>query len=60
MKRKRTPIAPTITLEHAKSGGSKGVKSARIADALSAIFRAPPDTVHVDRPGARVVRGTRY
>jgi hypothetical protein len=58
--KKPRKVAPTITLEHAKSGGSKGVKSARIADALSAIFKAPPDTVHVDRPGARVVRGRRY
>lgn len=42
------------------TGGAKAHKSARIADAFAAVFRAPSDTTHVDRPGARVVRGSRY
>jgi hypothetical protein len=58
--KKPRKVAPTITLDHAKSGGAKANRSGRIAGAVAAIFRAPPDTVHVDRPGARVVRGTRY
>lgn len=32
----------------------------RIGDAFSAIFGDPTDATHVDRPGARVVRGRRY
>ena len=37
-----------------------GTRTKRVGDAFAAVFRPPPDTVHVDRPGARVVRGTRY
>lgn len=37
-----------------------GTRTKRVADAFADVFRAPPDFVHVDRPGARVVRGRRY
>lgn len=37
-----------------------GNKAKRTADAFADVFRAPPDYVHIDRPGARVVRGGRY
>ena len=53
-----------IPQESRKAGGKKAgaaqSKTARVADAFAQVFRSPPDTVHVDRPGARVVRGTRY
>lgn len=35
-------------------------RTARVQRVLASIFRPPPDTIHVDRPGARVVRGGRY
>ncbi len=57
MKDKR---AVNIPQESRKAGGAKANRSGRIADAFAQVFRAPPDTVHVDRPGARVVRGSRY
>ena len=41
-------------------GGGKSGKTTRIAQAFDAVFRPAPDYVHVDTPGARVVRGSRY
>lgn len=35
-------------------------KANRLDNAFAAVFREPADTTHVDRPGARVVRGRRY
>lgn len=53
-----------IPQESRKAGGKKAgaaqSKTARVADAFAQVFREPPDTVHVDRKGARVVRGGRY
>ena len=53
-----------IPQESRSQGGKMAValarKRDRIADAFASVFREPPDTVHVDRKGARVVRGGRY
>lgn len=53
-----------IPQESRSQGGKMAValarKRDRIADAFAEVFPSPPDTVHVDRPGARVVRGGRY
>ena len=43
----------------AKSAAA-GLKTNRLARAFDAVFPEPPDTTHVDRPGARLVRGERY
>ncbi|MCC6378741.1 MAG: hypothetical protein IT519_08000 [Burkholderiales bacterium] len=43
-----------------KIGGGKADKTARIAQAFGAVFKVEPDYVHVDTPGARIVRGSRY
>lgn len=42
------------------SGKSTIAARPRIAQAFDAVFRPAPDYVHVDTPGARVVRGSRY
>ena len=44
----------------AARSGQRVYKASRIADAFAEVFRVPADTTHVDRPGARVVRGRRY
>ena len=51
-------IAKAATMRRALS--KAGSRTKRVGDAFAQVFRAPLDTVHVDRPGARVVRGTRY
>jgi hypothetical protein len=51
-------IAKAATMRAALS--KAGTRTKRVADAFASVFPAPPDTVHVDRPGARVVRGGRY
>lgn len=43
-----------------KTLSKAGSRTKRVGDAFAQVFRAPPDTVHVDRKGARVVRGSRY
>lgn len=43
-----------------KQGGALASKSQRIAAAIADVFASPPDYTHVDKPGARVVRGSRY
>lgn len=41
--------------------GSKAIKrTVRLADALTSVFGVRADTIHVDRAGARVVRGSKY
>ena len=37
-----------------------GSRQKRVADAFADVFGTRADTVHVDRPGARVIRGGRY
>lgn len=44
----------------ALNGSTKTARTLRIANALADVFGKTADTVHVDRPGARVIRGGRY
>lgn len=39
---------------------ARGRKASRIESAFAAFRHNPSDTIHVDRPGARLVRGGRY
>ena len=49
-----------IPAESSKKGAKQQYRGVRIAMAFDSVFRSKPDTIHVDRPGARVVRGGRY
>ena len=51
-------IAKAETMRRALSNA--GSRTKRVSDAFAEVFRSAPDFVHVDRPGARVVRGRRY
>lgn len=53
-------VRVNIPARSRKIGGGKADKTARIAQAFGAVFKVEPDYVHVDTPGARVVRGSRY
>lgn len=44
----------------ALNGSAKTARTLRIANAFADVFGKPVDTVHVDRSGARVIRGGRY
>lgn len=44
----------------ARHGGAKTSRTLRLANAFADVFGTPVDTVHIDRPGARVVRGGKY
>lgn len=60
----RRELAARIHKRHARAGAKaqrrQSNKTTRVADAFAEVFRVPADTTHVDRPGARVVRGGRY
>lgn len=47
-------------LAGALNGSAKTTRTLRIANALADVFGKPVDTAHVDRSGARVIRGKRY
>lgn len=51
-------VRKALAMRHKASARTNA--SHRIADALRSVFPEPPDFVHVDRPGARVVRGSKY
>lgn len=44
----------------ALNGSTKTARTLRISNALADVFGKPADTVHVDRPGAKIIRGGRY
>ncbi len=60
-RRARGPGTPTIDAEHRKSAGRNSTRTAKARATLESIFgRREQDTVHVDRRGARLVRGRAY
>lgn len=55
-----TGQAQANRLAGALNGSAKTARTLRIANALADVFGKPVDTAHVDRSGARVIRGGRY
>lgn len=49
-----------VPQESRTKGAHRQHKAARVSKALAEVFAAKPDTIHVDRAGAKLVRGSRY
>ena len=56
----RLPGALNGSAKTALNGSAETARTLRIANAFADVFGKPVDTVHVDRSGARVIRGKRY
>lgn len=55
------PPRPVMDDEHRRNSAIATQRNAQARRATEDVFRRePPDTVHVDRPGARLVRGRAY
>lgn len=52
--------APNDRAERDRNSSAPALRTNRLARAAADVFGAAPDTKHVDRPGARLVRGSRY